>query len=124
MSDFHEDDGARNATTLFGRFKRWFTQTDIKIVVYTPIFLALFLMMIWPIPWNLFFHHVPEEVYPFRHMGFASLIGGLSGIAGIIRKEYPWSYRVTLRGKDAVLLNALMTLFFFSIGLYLLLCPI
>jgi len=109
-----------NQESKFVQFKKWFFESEIKIVQGIPFAVAGAFFIIWPTFVRLLGGEAMSKVYGHVHLPYVAFILSLVGVIGILRREFYWSPYITLQGGKAVFVGMFLTLLLITIGISLL----
>jgi uncharacterized BrkB/YihY/UPF0761 family membrane protein len=101
--------------------KEWFYRVDIRVVQGIPLGVASLLFITWPIIIKLIYDDNLPANLDWAHLPYVNFILSIIGIVGILRKEFYWSPRTTLKGKWAILVGSILVLVCIVLGIILLL---
>ncbi len=100
--------------------KEWFFRADIRVIQGIPFGCASVLLFAWPaIVKIIYADNIPKDL-DWAHMPYVSFLLSLIGFVGILRKEFYWSPRITLKDRWAIIVGAFMILVCIIFGVLML----
>ena len=101
------------------KLKSVFMRTDIFILVYTPVFIALIAFLAWYFLADKIFSGEIPELYSSFVTILCALIASLGGFVQILRQESPGLLGVSFRGILPVLSGILWVAFCLFVSFFL-----
>ena len=100
------------------RLKKWFDETDVKILQGIPLLGAFFFMFGLPI---IFYIVFGADGFQNFDLSFALPVSmfffGLSSFVGVFKQEFYWKPYRNIEGKSAVIVGVISTVMFVTLSI-------